>query len=345
MDGDSLHPVRVAVVGAGHVGATCAYALLLRGIVSEIVLITRNREHAEGEAMDLNHGLLFAHPARIWAGDFNDCAQAEIVVIAAGAAQEPGENRLDLLKRNAALIEEIIPQIAQSNPHALLILVTNPVDVMTHIARKISGFPASRVIGSGTVLDSARLRYLLSQQLQVEPRSVHAFVIGEHGDSQVVVWSLANVAGIRLDDYGHHNVGGIHAAGIYAAGIHAGDIQAGGAPAAGISEARKVEIAELTRRAAYEVIQRKGSTYYAIAAGVCRIVEAITRDEHSVLTVSSLVENLYGLQNVSLSLPRVVNRRGVTQTLVLPLNPLEQAALEKSAHTIQEAITSLGYNS
>ncbi|HSF80275.1 MAG TPA: L-lactate dehydrogenase [Anaerolineales bacterium] len=318
MEANIRHPVRVAVVGAGQVGATCAYTLLLRGIVSEIVLITKNHDHAEGEAMDLNHGMLFARPARIWAGDFDDCVSADIVVLAAGAAQSPGETRMDLLKRNAALIEDILPKAIKHNQDAILVLVTNPVDVMTHIAREISGFPPERVIGSGTVLDTARLRYLLSQRLHVEPRSVHAFVIGEHGDTQVVVWSLANVAGIRLDDYDRRNGRAINAK-------------------------TKTDIAELTRNAAYEVIRRKGATYYAIAAGVSRIVEAITRDENSVLTVSSLVEGHYGLSGVSLSLPRVVNQRGVAHTLELPLNRMEQAALEKSALTIKAAITSLGY--
>lgn len=309
---------RIAIIGAGHVGSTCAYALLLRGLFTEMVLVSKNRERAEGEAMDLNHGMLFARPARIWAGDYSDCAEAEIIIIAAGVAQVPGENRMDLLRRNADLMEEIIPQITEYNRDAILIIVTNPVDVMTQLAGKLSGFPSSRVIGSGTVLDSARLRYLLSQHLHVEPRCVHAFVIGEHGDSQVVVWSLANVAGIRLDEYGKQNGGNLDAA-------------------------VKKQITELTRRAAYDVIQKKGATYYAIAAGVSRIVEAIMHDENSVLTVSSLVEGIYELDAVSMSLPRVINRYGVYRTFDLPLNPVELGGLQKSAQKIREAFAALGY--
>lgn len=315
---NSAHIKRIAIVGTGHVGATCAYALLLRGLFNEMVLVSKNNARAEGEAMDLNHGMLFAHPARIWAGDFSDCAQAEVVIIAAGVAQNPGESRMDLLKNNAALMEQIIPQITAYNRDAILIIVTNPVDVMTQLAWKISGFPSSHVIGSGTVLDSARLRYLLSQELHVEPRSVHAYVIGEHGDSQVVVWSLANVAGMRLEEYGKQNGGSLDAT-------------------------IKEQVTELTRNAAYDVIQRKGATYYAIAAGVSRIVEAIINDENSVLTVSGLVEGLYELDEVSLSLPRVINRQGIFNTFELPLNPVELGGLKNSAQKIREAYTMLGY--
>jgi L-lactate dehydrogenase len=308
---------RVAIVGAGRVGATCAYALLLKRLASEIVLICASPEHAEGEAMDLNHGMLFTNPAKIWAGDYQDCAQAGIVVLAAGVAQQPGESRMDLLKRNVALFQEIVPRIVQYTRDAILIVVTNPVDVLTHVTWEISGLPASQVIGSGTVLDTVRFRYLLSQQFHVEPRSVHAFVIGEHGDSQVVVWSLANIAGIRLDDYARLN----------------GET---------LNPETKAWIADNTRSAAYEVIRRKGATFYAIAAGVVRIVEAITHNENSVLTVSSRIKSFVGMNSVCLSLPSVVNRQGIVRVLNLPLAEEEQAALENSARTIGEAIGSLG---
>lgn len=318
MEVKTRNPIRVAIIGAGHVGSTCAYALLLRGLVTEIVLINKNRERAKGEAMDLNHGMLFARPARVWAGDIVDCAGADIVVVAAGVAQRPGETRMDLLKRNAAIFEEFVPKVVEYAKDAILIVVTNPVDVLTHVAWKVSGLPASQVIGSGTVLDTARFRYLLSQHFLVEPRSVHAFIIGEHGDSQVAVWSSANIAGIKLDDYGRLN-GGV------------------------LLDSTKDEITRNTRGAAYEIIRRKGATYYAIAAGLVRIIEAIVRDENSVLTVSSLVQGIYGLNDVCLSLPSVVNQQGIAHMLELPLGLEERGALEKSARAISEAIESLGY--
>lgn len=310
-------PVRVAIIGAGHVGSTSAYALLLRGLASEIVLVNLNRERAEGEAMDLNHGMLFASPAHVWAGEFADCRSADMVVLAAGVAQNPGETRLDLLKRNAAVFQEIIPQIVKYTREAILIVVTNPVDVLTHVAWKLSGLPAAHVIGSGTILDTARFRYSLSQHFHVEPRSVHAFIIGEHGDSQVPVWSLANIAGIRLDDFGYLNGGSLDAN-------------------------TKDEMALKTRRAAYEIIRRKGATYYVIAAGLVRIIEAIVRNENSVLTVSGLVQGTYGLNDVCLSLPSVVNQQGIGQMLELPLAQEEQSSLEKSAQSICDAMASLG---
>lgn len=310
------HPMRVAIIGAGHVGSTCAYALLLRGLASEIVLINLNRQRAEGEAMDLNHGMLFARPVRVWAGDFADCEGADIVVLAAGVAQDPGETRLDLLKRNTQVFQQIIPQIVKYTGDAILIVVTNPVDVLTQVAWRVSGLPARQVIGSGTILDTARFRYLLSQHFHVEPRSVHAFIIGEHGDSQVPVWSLANIAGIRLEDFGHLNGSVMNA-----------DI--------------KATIAHDTRRAAYEIIQRKGATYYAIAAGLVRIIEAIVRNENSVLTISSLVRGTYHLNDVCLSLPSVVNQQGVSRVLELPLAAEERLALNKSAQVVRAAIESL----
>ena len=317
MEYNMRHPVRVAIVGAGHVGATFAYALLLRGIASEIVLINLHQERAEGEAMDLKHGMLFTQPVHVWAGDFADCESADIVVLAAGVAQHPGETRLDLLKRNVEVFKKIVPDIVQHNREAILIIVTNPVDVLTYITWKISGLPPSQVIGSGTILDTARFRYLLSEHFHVEPRSVHAYIIGEHGDSQVPVWSLANIAGIRLDEYSHLN------------GYR-------------LDIAEKAEIARNTRSAAYEIIRRKGATYYAIASGLVRIIEAIVRNENSVLTVSSLVNNIYGLKGVSMSLPSVVNRQGAVQTLEIPLAEEEYGALDRSAQIIGEAIGSVG---
>lgn len=316
METRTRQPMRVAIIGAGHVGSTCAYALLLRGLAAEIVLINLDRERAEGEAMDLNHGMLFTRPAQVWAGDFADCEGADIVVLAAGVAQNPGETRLDLLKRNTQVFQQIVPQIVRYASDAILIVVTNPVDVLTQVAWRVSGLPATQVIGSGTILDTARFRFLLSQHFNVEPRSVHAFIIGEHGDSQVPVWSLANIAGMRLEDFGHLN-------------------------GSAMNDDEKEAIARDTRRAAYEIIQRKGATYYAIAAGLVRIIEAIVRNENSVLTVSSLVRGAYHLNEVCISLPSIVNQQGVARVLELPLAAEERMALDKSAQVVRAAIESI----
>src|SRR5207248_1022240 len=191
-------PLRVAIVGVGHVGATFAYTLLLNGLASEIVLIDKNRAKAEGEAMDLNHAVTFSHATRVWAGDFSDCAGAALIVLAAGSLQKPGEKRLDLAGRNISIWREIVPQIVQHNPNAILLIATNPVDVLTYATLKLSGLPPQRVIGSGTILDTGRFRYLLSEYFRVDARSMHSFILGEHGDSEVPVWSLANIAGMKL---------------------------------------------------------------------------------------------------------------------------------------------------
>jgi L-lactate dehydrogenase len=310
------HPRRVAVVGTGNVGATFAYALLLSGLAAEIVLIDANRARAEGEAMDLNHTVPFTHPTRVWAGDMADCAGAAVSVVCAGAAQRPGESRLDLVQRNAAIFRQIVPEIARHNPGGIILVATNPVDVLTYATLRLSGLPPARVIGSGTILDTARFRHLLSQRFQVDARSVHAFIIGEHGDSEVPVWSLANIAGMRLVDY---------------------------SAAHGLADdpAAMTEIFRQTRDAAYHIIERKGATYYAVAAGLMRIVEAILRDQHTVLSVSSLLEGAYGLRDVCLSLPTVVGRRGVERVLQLDLTADEEAGLRRSAALLQATISQI----
>jgi len=304
------HPRKIAVVGAGKVGSTFAYALLLNGLVGEIVLIDVDHKRAEGEAMDLNHAMPLSHPTSIWAGDYPDCAGADVVVVAAGTAQRPGETRLDLVKRNAAIFKDIIPRITAYNTTGILLIATNPVDVLSYVTWKVSSFPSRRVIGSGTVLDTARLRYLLSEHLGVDPRSVHAHIIGEHGDSEVPVWSLANVAGMRLDDFCDRE------------GCELG------------LETRE-RIFHQTRDAAYEIIQRKGATYYAVAVGLLRIVESVLRDQHTVLAVSSLVPGYCGIEDVYLSLPAVVGRGGVERVLHLPLNEQEMEALRESAAVLR----------
>ena len=312
------HPRKVAVVGAGKVGSTFAYALLLDGLVGEIVLIDIDRQRAEGEAMDLNHAMPLSHPTRIWAGDYPDCAGADVVVVAAGTAQRPGETRLDLVKRNAAIFKDIIPRITAYNTTGILLIATNPVDVLSYVTWKVSGFPSQRVIGSGTVLDTARFRYLLGEHLGVDPRSVHAHIIGEHGDSEVPIWSLAAVAGMRLDDFCRRENCDLEA-----------EIRA--------------RISEQTRDAAYEIIQRKGATHYAVAVGLLRIVESILRDQHTVLAVSSLVPGYYDIEDVYLSLPAVVGRGGVERVLHLPLNEQETEALRKSAAVLRGVLDELEY--
>ena len=314
-----LRPTRVAIVGVGSVGSTFAYALLLSGLAAEIVLIDANRAKAEGEAMDLNHTVPFAHPTSVWAGDYSDCAGAAVTVLAAGGNQKPGETRLDLINKNAAIWRSIVPEVAKHNPEGILLIATNPVDVLTYAAGKLSGLPWERVIGSGTILDTSRFRYLLSQHFGVDARSVHAYIIGEHGDSEVPVWSSANIAGMRLPQF---------------------------CKAQGISyDQRTMENIFLqTRDAAYRIIERKGATYYAVAAGLMRITQAILRDQSTVLSISSLIDDYHGLADVCFSLPTVIDRGGVEQVLHLELDNEEIEKLRHSAALLKTTIKSLGLN-
>ena len=309
-------PVRVAVVGVGNVGATFAYALLLSGLASEIVMIDANRAKAEGEAMDLNHTVPFTHSTRVWAGDFADCAGASVTVLAAGASQKPGETRLDLIHKNAAIWRQIVPEVVKHNPNGILLIATNPVDALSYAAWKLSGLPAERVIGSGTILDTARFRYLLSQHFGVDARSIHAYIIGEHGDSEVPVWSLADIAGMRLPEF----------------------CKAQNLP---YDHKAMDEIFLQTRDAAYRIIERKGSTYYAVAAGLMRITQAILRDQSTVLSVSSLIHDYYGISDVYFSLPTVIDRGGVENVLRLELSPDEIEKLRHSASTLKAVVEKL----
>lgn len=252
----------------------------------------------------------------MWAGDYADCAGASVTVIAAGAGQKPGETRLDLIKKNAAIFGQIIPQVARNNPNGLLLIATNPVDILSYVAWKLSGLPAQRVIGSGTILDTARFRYLLSEHFGVDTRSVHAYIIGEHGDSEVPVWSLANIAGMRLPEFcAANNVG-----------CPQSDLDA---------------IFAQTRDAAYQIIERKGATYYAVAAGLMRIVEAMLRDQNTVLSVSTLIQDFYGIDDIYLSLPAVVDHGGVERVLRLDLSQSEADGLKQSASILKQALSSL----
>jgi len=310
------HPRRVAVVGAGNVGATFAYTLVLNGLVGEIVLIDIDRERAEGEAMDISHAVPLTNPVRVWAGDYSDCAGADVVVVTAGTAQRPGETRLDLVKRNAEIFGHVIPNITQHNETGILLIATNPVDVLSYVAWKLSGFPSRRVIGSGTVLDTARFRYLLSDLLDLDARNVHAYVVGEHGDSEVPIWSLANIAGMRLNEYCRR-------------------VQCD------VGDDLRAHISHQVRDAAYEVIERKGATYYAVGMALVRIVEAILRDQRTVLTVSNLVPGYYGIEDVYLSLPAVIGREGVERVVELALGDEELAALNGCAQVLHTVLAEL----
>jgi L-lactate dehydrogenase len=307
---------RVAIVGVGNVGASFAYALLLSGLTSEIVLIDANHHRAEGEAMDLQHAVPFVKPTRVWAGDYADCEGAAVTVIAAGAAQKPGETRLDLVRRNAAIFAQIVPQVAAANPSGVVLVATNPVDVLSYETWRLSGLSPERVIGSGTILDTARFRAALSDHFGVDPRSVHAFIAGEHGDSEVPIWSSANIAGMRLPEFCAAN------------GMR-------------YDQDEMDAIFVATRDAAYEIIRRKGATYYAVAAGLLRIVEAIVRDQRTVLSVSSLIRAYSGIDDVYLSLPTVLHRDGVERVLRIDLSVGEADGLRASARVLRETIASL----
>ncbi|MNO12434.1 L-lactate dehydrogenase [compost metagenome] len=302
-----LRSSRVVIIGTGAVGTTTAYTLLLRERASEIVLIDANKEKALGEALDMNHGLPFTGGVKLWAGDYSDCADADVIVIAAGASQRPGETRIDLLKRNADIFEAIISNIVKYNNHGIILVATNPVDILSYVSLKKSGFPSNRVIGSGTLLDSARFRYLIGQNKGINPRSIHAHIIGEHGDSELPLWSLANVAGIGLE----------------------------------FSEEDQEEIFNSTKNAAYEIINAKGSTSYAIALALDRIITSILLDEGSVLNVSTLLKDYNGVSDVYLGVPSIVDRSGVRQVLDLELSNQELEQFQQSANKLKAAITEL----
>ncbi|MGB9178339.1 MAG: L-lactate dehydrogenase [Pyrinomonadaceae bacterium] len=307
---DSLN--RIAIIGCGHVGATSAYALILRGTAREIVLVDSNQRHAEGEAMDLQHAVPLARPVRVWAGDYRDAAEASIAVIAAGVGSRPGETRLDLLGRNVVVVRECIQRLLAEGFDGIVLMMTNPVDILAQIAQEESGLPVERVIGSGTVLDTARLRAMVGDALSVEARSVHAYIIGEHGDSEVAAWSTARIAGVPLSDF----------------------CAAGDCPDFD-------NLLRRVRRAAPEIVEHKGYTSFAIASCVARICEAVLRDERTVLPVSTMMSGQYDINGVYLSLPCVIGRRGVERVIELPLSAEECEGLRASARILQNTIKGL----
>ena len=304
---------KCAIIGCGNVGATIAYTYTMSGLFSDIVLIDLDEKRAEGEAMDLSHGVPFLSPVTIKAGGYPDLADASIIVIAAGAAQKEGQTRLQLLSANLRIFSSIVSQITRYNTDAILLVVSNPVDILTDFTLHLSGYPAHRVIGSGTVLDTARLKQLMGEYLGVDSRNVHAFIVGEHGDSELAVWSGANISGINLTDYFE---------------------------VCDTCHDRKCldEMFTQVRDAAYKIIDGKGATYYAIAQAVLRITQSIVRDENSVLTVSTMLSGHYGIDGVCLGVPAVVGKDGVRQVLDISLSNEELQALRNSAQTLRHEI-------
>lgn len=306
-------PRKGVIVGAGQVGMACAYSMLIQSTLDEMVIVDTNRDKLEGEVMDLLHGLPFVQPSIVRSGTLADGADADIVIITAGAKQRPGETRLDLVNRNVEIFKGLIAEVVQYCSRAILLIVTNPVDIMTYVSWRLSGLPSSSVIGSGTVLDTARFRYLLAEKLQLDPRSLHAYIIGEHGDSEVPVWSKVNISGMQVCDRG----------------LEDSNLE---------NKDELQEVFKQVKNAAYEIIQRKGATSYAIGLGVTQIVQAILRNQNRILTVSSLIDGIYGINDVCLSLPAVVNRQGVTKVLNFSLTPHEEQQLLHSSQVLHEII-------
>ena len=312
----SINYRKAAIVGCGFVGASIAFRFLQQGTFSHLVLLDANHAKAEGEAMDLSDGLPYGSAMEITAGTYDDIADCALVVITAGANQKPGETRLELIDRNIVILRSVLEQITARDFQGILLVVSNPVDVLTYAAWRLSGYPKERVVGSGTVLDTGRLKQLLGAELEVDSRNIHAFIIGEHGDSELAVWSEANVSGLDLEDF--CRVRG----------------QTLGAE-------NRERLYREVRDSAYQIIERKGATYYGIAMAVGRIAEAIVKDERAVLPVSAVLDGQYGMNGLALSLPSIVGRKGLQEILEMPLSSGERAALSTSAEQMREAIESL----
>ena len=313
---DSLKP-KIAIIGAGKVGSTFAFSLMISGLAREIVLIDKNESLAIGECMDLNHGLSFAHPTKIYAAGYEGCEDADIVVITAGANQKPDQTRTDLVHTNVAIFKEIVPAIVKYTSDAILLVVTNPVDILTYVTLKLSGFPSNRVIGSGTVLDTARLKYMISDYARVDTRNVHAYIIGEHGDTELPVWSNATIGGMDVETYcaeyaKHGNV--------------RNDLK---------------ELFLKVKNSAYEIIKLKGATNYSIAMALVKITKSIIRNENSILPVSTLITDYYGINDVCISIPSIVNINGVEQSVKIDLSAEEEELFKLSANTLRKFIQTI----
>lgn len=311
---------KITVIGAGFVGSTTAYTLMMSGLASEIVLVDINHEKADGDALDMSHGVSFVQPVKIVGGsDYSEIKGSDMIIITAGANQKPGETRIDLLKRNTAIFKNIMNDVLKyCHDDTILLVVTNPVDILTYVAYKLSGFSKSHVIGSGTVLDTSRLKYLIGEHINVDLRNVHTYIIGEHGDTETAVWSMTTVAGVSIDEYCQI--------------CKRCDTQ----------KICKETLYDRTKNAAYEIIQKKGATYYAVAQAVRRIAECIIGNENSILTVSSLMEGEYGIRDICLSVPTIVNSEGAEKVLELPFAKNEVDSLRNSAETLKKLANEIG---
>ena len=311
---------KITIVGAGAVGATTAYTIMLSGLVSEIVLIDKNHKIAEGNALDMNHGISFVSPVKIIAGDYPDIVGSDMVIITAGANQEPGEKRTDLLKRNAKITESIVENVLKyCHDDTIIMMVTNPVDILTYVAYKISGFSRKHIIGSGTVLDTARLKYLLGEHTNIDVRNVHTYIIGEHGDSEVAAWSTTTVAGMSVSEFCESS------------------------EVCDSCDVCTQCFYETVKNSAYEIIEKKGATYYAIALAVKRIVECIIGNEKSILTVSSMLDGQYGINDMCLAVPTIVTSEGAEKIIEIPLNDDEIHGLQQSAEKLKALAREIGY--
>ncbi len=307
---------KIAIIGLGMVGSSIAFSLMQEGIFSEIVLIDKDRKKAKGEAMDLSHGIPFCENISIYDGDYNDINDCFMVIITAGANQEKGESRLDLIDKNLNIFKSIIPNIKNSAFEGIILVVSNPVDILTYVTLKLSGYDKRRVIGSGTVLDSARFQYMLGKHLNVDSKSVHAFIVGEHGDSELALWSSADIGGMNINKFcelrGEFN-----------------------------HEESMNKILSKVKNSAYEIIESKGATYYGIAMAVKRICTSIVKNEHSILPVSSYIDGEYGLKDICLSLPSIVGLQGIDKVLEIPLNDIEKENLISSYKELKNIIKNL----
>lgn len=311
--------MKIGIIGTGMVGATAAYALVMRGIGREIVLVDLDKDRSSAEADDLFHAVPFAHPLTVRSGDYTDLDGCSVVIIAAGVGQRPGETRLQLLERNANVFRVIVPAILNNAPDAILLVATNPVDIMTHLTAHFArefGIPSHRVIGSGTTLDTARFRTLLSDAIKVDPQHIHAYVVGEHGDSEVLLWSTVRVGGLGLDDF-----------------CEAREVT--------VDAAKQAEIDANVRNAAYHIINGKGATYYGIGAALARIVRAIIQNERAILTLCTPLDELLGVKDVTVALPHLISGDGIIDTFPPHLSPKEADALKRSATIIREQIDAL----
>ena len=311
-----MKPRKAAVIGCGFVGSATAFTLMQSKLFSELVLLDVNADKADGEAKDISHGIPFAAPMKVYAGDYDDVADAAVIIVTAGANQKPDESRLDLVHRNVEIYKSIIPRIASRNFAGILLIVSNPVDILTYAALKLSGLPENRVIGSGTVLDTARMKYALGEHLRVDSRSVHSYIVGEHGDSEIAVLSSTNISGIPLDAFcemrGYDN-----------------------------PKMKLDEIAESVKNSAYDIITKKQATYYGIAMAVARIAESIVMNENAVLPVTSLMEGEYGLEGLCISVPTIVSQKGAEKVLEIPLSDEEKEKLLSSAKELKEVLDGL----